>query len=192
MICNKDTCKNTIKAGASKFCSPNCYFTNRKYDYKTSPITAKDKDAIVHLGGGLECIISAEDVALVGTRLWHYSPKNGVTSNKRRHEKENNRPGHIKMHRLIMQAPTGMVVDHISGDKLDNSRVNLRVVTNAQNLMNMKSRPMRNIEFSNGSYCVRIKAYGVRHYVGRYKDIDDAILARDEAAITIQEGFRNR
>ncbi len=43
------------------------------------------------------------------------------------------------MHRLIMDCPDGMDVDHINGDGLDNRRENLRIVTRSQNLRNRKT-----------------------------------------------------
>lgn len=42
----------------------------------------------------------------------------------------------IYLHRLIMNCPEGMVVDHINGDTLDNRKVNLRVCTRSENLLN--------------------------------------------------------
>lgn len=45
----------------------------------------------------------------------------------------------IWMHRLIMNCPGGMEIDHINGDSLDNRRDNLRIVTRAQNLRNRKT-----------------------------------------------------
>src|ERR1035437_7300494 len=47
--------------------------------------------------------------------------------------KHGTRSTQIRMHWVIMSPPIEMVVDHISGDTLDNRRSNLRVVTPAQN-----------------------------------------------------------
>lgn len=41
-------------------------------------------------------------------------------------------------HKLVMNTPKGMVTDHISGDKLDNTRPNLRVCELYQNSINQK------------------------------------------------------
>ena len=42
----------------------------------------------------------------------------------------------MQMHRYIIQAPSEMEVDHINGNKLDNRRCNLRLVTRTQNNAN--------------------------------------------------------
>ena len=46
-------------------------------------------------------------------------------------------PGHIPMHRMILNPPKGLITDHINGDGLDNRRENLRVVSYRANLQNI-------------------------------------------------------
>tara|TARA_R110000851_G_scaffold170949_1_gene317305 strand:- start:147 stop:722 length:576 start_codon:yes stop_codon:yes gene_type:complete len=44
------------------------------------------------------------------------------------------------IHRVVMNAPPGMDVDHINGDPLDNRKENLRLCTRSQNAQNKKRR----------------------------------------------------
>ena len=44
------------------------------------------------------------------------------------------------MHRLIMNNPIGLVVDHINNQTLDNRRENLRIVSQSENMANRIDR----------------------------------------------------
>ena len=57
----------------------------------------------------------------------------------------------ILMHRHILQAKDGEVVEHINGDKLDNRRSNIRVCTQSENL---SRRVKTNKPYSSGFYGV--------------------------------------
>lgn len=46
--------------------------------------------------------------------------------------------GNVLVHRVIMNAPDGVLVDHINGITGDNRVSNLRLANSSQNLMNTK------------------------------------------------------
>lgn len=46
----------------------------------------------------------------------------------------------LLLHRFIMNAQDGMIVDHINGNKLDNRKANLRITTQSENLLNRHKR----------------------------------------------------
>lgn len=60
------------------------------------------------------------------------------------------------LHRVIMRPGKGFFVDHINGNKLDNRRENLRIVTKSQNQMNSK-KPFRSPKTSKYKGVYRLK-----------------------------------
>lgn len=50
---------------------------------------------------------------------------------------------YVYMHRLLLNAGPGDLVDHIDGDRLNNTRANLRLVTPCQNQWNRKAQANR-------------------------------------------------
>lgn len=95
----------------------------------------------------------------------------------------------IWMHREIIKPPAGMFVDHINGDKLDNRRENLRIVTHAQNCRNTGIRSKNTsgipgVSFHKKSQKWRAYLVFERRQIelGIYSDINDAIAARNKGA----------
>lgn len=92
----------------------------------------------------------------------------------------------ILMHRIILDAPAGKVVDHINGDGLDNRRSNLRVCTHAENFWN--SRPqagtrsgIKGVQPRGRRWQAFINANGVRHHLGYFDTKEQAREARAKA-----------
>lgn len=91
--------------------------------------------------------------------------------------------GGVYMHRLIMglKRGDGLQVDHINGDGLDNRRVNLRVVTHAQNQQNQTpqvgcSSRYRGVVWhkARGKWWARCKHQGRQYSAGYFADEDEA------------------
>ena len=106
-----------------------------------------------------------------------------------RFEHANHRSRLVYMHRLILEAGPDQRVDHINGERLDNRRANLRLVTRRQNQQNR--RP--NTHTSSGrkgvtwhtrfhKWHVRITVDGQPLHLGYYQDLETASRLYDAAA----------
>ena len=95
----------------------------------------------------------------------------------------------VYLHRAVTVPPEGMVVDHINGDTLDNTRGNLRVVTQVENMRNVAgarrdSRSGVLGVYADGSrWLVQIRSHGRAKYIGRYDTLEAAKAAREAAEL---------
>lgn len=94
----------------------------------------------VALSSGNFALVDSSDAKTVSEYAWSESNGYAVHTKYLGGGRKNMRRKTIHMHRLIMDAPKGMTVDHINGNRLDNRRDNLRVCTIQQNNMNVTKR----------------------------------------------------
>ena len=76
----------------------------------------------------------------------------------------------MRLHRLVTNAPEGMVVDHLNGDKLDNRISNLRICTQAENTRNRKNTVGYAWDKSKQKFMVRYR----NQFYGRYATEQEA------------------
>jgi hypothetical protein len=93
------------------------------------------------------------------------------------------------MHRLILNAGTGQLVDHINRNPLDNQRANLRLATSRQNGQNKRTSRLSHTHLKGVGwhkrrcrYHARIQFQGIRYHLGFFDDAREAALAYDAAA----------
>lgn len=93
----------------------------------------------------------------------------------------------LLMHRLILDAPPDLQVDHINRDRLDNQRANLRFATRSQNQANKdiqrnNTSRFKGVVWNSGKWEARIRRRGLWLHLGRYRDPTEAALAYDAAS----------
>ncbi|MCJ7777665.1 MAG: AP2 domain-containing protein [Sedimentisphaerales bacterium] len=95
----------------------------------------------------------------------------------------------VQLHRLIMDAPKGLLVDHRNSDSLDNRRSNLRLATGWQNQCNKRkgknaTSRYKGVSFRKGrKKCIAcIKVGGKQLWLGQFESEIEAAKAYDEAA----------
>lgn len=143
----------------------------------------------IHVRDDLFVTVDTADLSLLEGRRWHiYAPQNSRLRYARAAG-----PYHTQslMHRLIVGACKGEIVDHINGNGLDNRRSNLRLCSQLQNMGNRdKSRnsnqPFKGIRFQTDKprkkpwrACIGKEC----QYLGHFATAEEAARAYDAAAI---------
>lgn len=151
----------------------------------------------IPLADGRFTIVDDEDADLASSYSWWANNRPNTTyacahvpGSGRRGQKS------ISLHRLLLDAPPGIQVDHIDHDGLNNRRSNLRLATNAQNQANRRKKPgaasrFRGVSWhkASGSWQACIRRDGRQCHLGHFKDETDAARAYDAAARSVFGDF---
>ena len=147
----------------------------------------------INLTQNKQAIVDDEEYERINAFKWYFHRGRAV-----RHPPKINgkHKGFIWMHREIIKAIEGQIVDHINNDPLDNRKENLRFCTQSENQWNQKlgkrnTSGYKNIHFNKVKkvWGLHFTKFGKKYSFGYYKNIEDAIVARDKKALEFHNGF---
>jgi hypothetical protein len=211
----KDNCKNCVFSGIVQQCDKELlictnkpekqgelvitekyrlcenYLAKRRPAIRIEPIQpANSEIRYIALTKGKFAIVNAEDYERFGRFKWFASGPAKYLYAVRAIYPEKGVKVMLYLHREIMKAPKGLVVDHINGNTLDNRRENLRLATKRQNTCNMRinkegcTSKYRGVNWhiSVKKWVARITVNRRRIHLGVFDSEVEAAKAYDEAA----------
>jgi hypothetical protein len=153
----------------------------------------------IQLTKGFVALIDDEDYDLLIQFNWHVrDDRNNLYAAT--NLAINGRGRTVPMHRIIMNTPLGLEVDHRDHNGLNNQKHNLRNCTRTENgrncrpKINCKSK-YKGVKFDNkhinGKVYNYIRADIQNTYIGSFKTEEDAARAYDKKAIELYGEFAN-
>ena len=142
----------------------------------------------IFLNDNSSFIFDIEDLELVEKYTWHINrgyPETNLMINGKKTTK--------RLHQLIIKVKEGEVVDHISGNTLDNRRINLRIATYQQNCANSYKQnrkthsKFKGVTFSkwNNKWLARISFKGKTKQIGYFDNEIDAAISYNNHALKL-------
>jgi hypothetical protein len=145
----------------------------------------------IKLTQGKVTVVDDEDYEWLNQWKWHYAGGSAL-----RNIVKNKKWKSIWMHRLIMNTPDDLYVDHINHNRLDNRKKNLRICTTGQNNRNSLKRKNNKSGYKgvywkkqSKKWCAEIGINNERMYLGLFVDIKDAVNAYNRKAKELHGEF---
>lgn len=194
-IC-KCECGNEKSISSSKLLSGNiksCGCLNKEKisirSKKYNQYDLSNEFGIGYTYDGRKFYFDLDDFEKIKEYRWYFNNNDYLTAY------DSNSKQKILLHRLIIDAKDDEIVDHIFGDKFDNRRMKLRIVTKSQNQQNQK-RSNNNkfgrtgIVYSN-SWGYTIQSCGKKESRYGFETFEDAVRAREEAEERLHGEFKS-
>lgn len=165
-----------LKSGHTTSCG--CIQVERAIEANTKRNKYDEKNGIGYIEPNIEFYFSLEDYEKIKDHSWYIS-NNGYVQTRIGNKI-------VGMHRLVMDAPDGMCVDHIDHNTLNNRRENLRVCTIQENNFNQLTRSdsisgRLGVVQCGNKWLAQIGYNKKRIDLGIFSNKEDAINARIEA-----------
>lgn len=141
--------------------------------------------------------VDDDDFESLSKHNWQFCLSHGEKGYARRKITVNSKRVLIIMHRVITNCPSGMEVDHINGDTLDNRKQNLRICTRQENAQNIgRHKDSGNLHL--GVYWNKLErkwkagiTSDYKHiHLGTFSTMEEAMAARKIAEKKIKGSFR--
>lgn len=176
---------NNVKTGKTKSCGCLRNEDVAKRFKKYNQFIKKDGYVVGYTNKtNKEFFIDEEDLEKVKMFCW-YEQSNGYITNK-------NGKKAVLLHRYIMNANDGDLVDHINHNKKDNRKINLRITNRHINGLNKTEIPKGICKHKSGKniyYVVQLNGYR-----GNFKNYEDALRLRNQIIeneyMPLREGVR--
>jgi hypothetical protein len=144
----------------------------------------------IPVGEGKFAIVDPSDFYWLNNFHWSFRTRCRCFYAIRFFNNPNGRLQLVQLHRDLMKAPKGLLVDHRNNDGLDNRRANLRLATPSQNNQNRrKTRSKTSSRFlgvhfvkSSRRWAAYTKYQGKKVWLGSFDNEIDAARDYDEAA----------
>jgi muconolactone delta-isomerase len=132
-------------------------------------------------------LVDADDAARITAFTWWLGT--GGYALRTTPRDENRRKRNIRLHREVMGVTGKVEVDHINGDRLDNRKANLRIVTRAQNAQNIvrtgdSSSQHRGVYFAKGKWRAVVRVDGRSRHLGVFNTEAEAAAAATAFRLT--------
>lgn len=144
----------------------------------------------IQIGHGFEATVDDEDAERVLQHKWHPDIREH-TIYAMTNIKENGRWRSVRLHRFIVNAPKGALVDHEDGNGLNCQRHNLRYTDSVGNRTNCKAKNPRRkgVRRKKGSFVAVIGHLGKKIELGGYKCRTAAAVNYDRKAVELYGEF---
>lgn len=151
--------------------------------------------AEITIADGAVVTIDDQDAHILQKHTWRCE-KDGYVRRKTTITQPVRKTGFVVMlHRVIMGAGKGQIVDHIDGNPLNNSRSNLRLCDVAGNTRNQKkqnrkcSSQYKGVVLQAGKWQAQIGYRGRQRFIGTFAIEEHAAHAYNKAAIALHGEF---